>query len=299
MYGIGGVDWEGQPPGTGIPKHPPRKFLDEPPIYDFSAHLRGTYPPSFDPSYWEDGMGAHFNLRGQARILVASSITYYQLFVMQQGGLIAAAIILLLFCGIRRWWAEIILGHGYLLIPALAAMGMFGLVLVDGRYIAAEIVLFWAAIFSGIRLSASRESKVFATAAVIAALAMMGVQIAARITRDIGFGISDQAKVQWEVAGDLKRLGVKPGDKVASAGDTYNAHWAHLAEVTIVAETPDYSQESFWWAADPQVRAQVFQAFGKTGAKVLVADRAPIPEWSADWQRVGNTQFYVHLLAPR
>jgi len=75
-----------------------------------------------------------------------------------------------------------------------------------------------------------------------------------------------------------------------------NEPWPHIAELSIVAETRDVGNGSFWWAADPQARARVFQAFAQTGAKALVADRMPAPDWSGDWQQIGNTSYFVHLL---
>lgn len=131
----------------------------------------------------------------------------------------------------------------------------------------------------------------------IAMVLTMGVQLVGRLIKDCKNGIIDSQKVNWIVAERLKRLGVAPGDIVGSAGNTPYATWAYLAEVSIVADIPDTGRGSFWWAGDPQAKEQVFEAIARTGAKVLVADRRPTPKWSADWQQIGNTPFYVHFLS--
>jgi hypothetical protein len=296
LYGIGGVNWQGQPPGTGTPKHPPQKVLDEPPIYEYAAHLKGTYPPMYDPAYWDDGMKARFTLRAQARALFADMMEYFQLFVLMQGAILGAIVTLLVLGGT---WLSVIRNlakYAFLLVPPLAAFCMYALVHVELRMVAAYLVLFWVAMLSGIRLPASPECKRIAAAVIISMLVSLGVQLVGRVVKDFNNGISDPQKVNWIVANELRRMGVAPGDTVASAGNSFNSSWAQIAEVSIVAETPDYGTESFWWAGDPQAKAQVFQAFAKTGAKALVADRMPSPHWSADWQQIGNTSYFVHLL---
>lgn len=296
LYGIGGLNWQGQPPGTGTPKHPPQKVLDEPPVYAFATHLKGTYPPQYDPAYWEDGMKARFTLRGQVRALLADIREYYQLFVLWQGAILGAIVTLLVLSGMWRSGTRNLAEYPFLLIPPLAALCMYAPVHVEPRMVAAYVVLLWVGILSGFRLPAPPEFNRIAAAVMISMLVMLGVQLVGQVVKDLKNGISDPQEVNWVVAEKLKRMGVAPGDIVASAGGTPFSSWYHIAEVSIVAETPDYSKESFWWAGDPQAKAQVFQAFAKTGAKAVVADRMPFPNWSADWQRVGNTSYFVHSL---
>jgi 4-amino-4-deoxy-L-arabinose transferase-like glycosyltransferase len=296
LYGIGGVNWQGQPPGTGTPKHPPRKLLDEPPVYAYATHLKGTYPPMYDPAYWEDGMRARFTLRGQARALLTDILEYFKLFVLRQGAILGAIVTLLVLSGTWRSGIRNLAEYAFLLIPPLAALCMYAPVHVEPRMVAGYVVLLWVGMLSGMRLPASPEFKKIAAAVMISMLVMLGVQIVGRVVEDLNNGISDAQQLNWVVAEELKRMGVAPGDIVASAGDTNNSSWHHIAEVSIVAETPDYGKESFWWAGDAQAKAQVFQAFATTGAKAVVADRMPFPNWSADWQRIGNTSYYVHFL---
>ena len=77
------------------------------------------------------------------------------------------------------------------------------------------------------------------------------------------------------VAKGLKELGMQPGDKVASIGDTFLASlWARVARVHIVAEVtkkdaPDY------WHAETATKAHVRAVLASTGARAIVTDSPP------------------------
>ena len=44
---------------------------------------------------------------------------------------------------------------------------------------------------------------------------------------------------------------------------------------------------------------EVYDAIGRAGAKAVVAEETPPSGALADWQRLGDTNYYVHFLAPR
>ena len=294
--GVAGVNWVGQPPGSGTPKHAPQKLLDEPPVYSYASHLKGTYPPMYDPAYWDAGMKAHFTLRGQVSATLAVMLVYFQLFPLRQGVMIGAILALLVLSGPWRSTLRNLTKSSFLWLPPLAALCMYALVHVEPRMIAGYTALLWLGLLSGIRLPPSPEFKRIASALAISMIFVLCVQIAGREISDFAKRMNDAELVNWVVAEKLRQMGVVPGDLMASAGDTNNASWHHLLGVSIVAETPDTGKERFWWAGDPRVKAQVFQAFAKAGAKAVVADRMPLPDWSADWQQIGNTPYFVHLL---
>jgi hypothetical protein len=296
LYDIDGLDWQGEPPGTGTPKHPPRKILDDPPVYSFAAHLKGTYPPWYDPAYWDDGMKAQVTLRREIRAVLRDVETYYELFVLRQGTILAAITALLALSGTWRRVIRNLWEYAFLLVPSLGAFCMYGLVYVEPRYVAAYVVVLWLALLSGVRLPLSPEFKRTSAAVVIFMVLLLGVQIGGRVLTDFKNERGNPPQVQWVIAENLRHLGVAPGDTVAVAGDSVNNPWPHIAELSIVAETPDPGSESFWWAADPLAESRVFQAFAGTGAKALVVDRMPARNWSGDWQQIGNTAYFVHLL---
>ena len=99
-----------------------------------------------------------------------------------------------------------------------------------------------------------------------------------------------------EVAEALQRLGMQPGDKVAVIGYAFDSFWARLARVKIVAEMLDKDAEAFW-LGDASLHAKVVQAFARTGAKAIVAENVPSYASLAGWRQVGNSNYYVHILA--
>jgi hypothetical protein len=68
-----------------------------------------------------------------------------------------------------------------------------------------------------------------------------------------------------------------------------------MARVQIVAQILREDTDN-WWASDPRVKAEVYDAFAKAGAKAVVAEETPPPGTFADWQRLGDTHYYVHFL---
>ena len=70
------VHWQGEPVGSGTPRHTTRQVLENPPVYEFAEPVAGTYPPWYDPSYWNEGVRGTFRLRSQIRVLVQSARNY-------------------------------------------------------------------------------------------------------------------------------------------------------------------------------------------------------------------------------
>src|SRR5580700_7243040 len=60
------VHWQGEPAGGGIPQHTTRQLLGAS-VSLFATPVGGTYPPWYDPSYWNEGMQASFRVRSQIR----------------------------------------------------------------------------------------------------------------------------------------------------------------------------------------------------------------------------------------
>jgi hypothetical protein len=159
-----------------------------------------------------------------------------------------------------------------LLLPALAAFGMYSLVDVQTRYVAPFVVLFWMGLFSGVRLPAARESRRLVECVSIAILAVMLLPIGAGIIHGSPHGSPDHD--HWYVATELDLLG------------------------RIVAEITTKDADRFW-SANEMVRAAAISVFATTGAKVLIAG-AP-PGWASKigWQRIRKTDFYAYVLPGR
>jgi hypothetical protein len=302
--------WQGRDPATGVARHPSRQVHDWPPVYEFAAPVGGTYPIGHDPSYWYAGAAPGFDARGQAFALVASAQFYIDLFFRQQAGLALAALVLY---GLNRR-SRPVAGPGLaarwnLALPALAAFGLYGLVYVEGRYVAVFVVLLWADLLANLRWPAQPVMDRVAAWLSAGALAALLMSIVAFNLA----GFSDYAAPPaaseapvaparapaWpgETAEALHGLGIGPGDRVGVIGYAFNAFWARLARVQIVAEMLEAQADEFW-TGDPALQSQVIAAFRRSGARAIVAERVPAHARLPGWQQLGETNHYIYLLEP-
>lgn len=299
--------WQGFPPGTGTPVHPSRKVFDTPPIYEFATPIAGTYPISYDPSYWYEGLRLRFDLKQQTGYLLTSGLYYFDLFARQQGGLLFGVVLLYLMSHWQRMRLMEVMSRWGLMVPASAALGFYGIVNVTGRYVGVFVVLFWAELLANVRLANSAGANRFAShvsALMVGFMAMAIIAFNLEGFRDLtGFGrtspltTSDQGRrPSWpgEVAQELHRLGIQPGDKVAVIGYGFDSYWARLARVRIVAEMFDWEADPFWLGV-PLVHAQVLEAFARTGAKAVIAERVPSYVSPDAWHRVGRSNYYIYV----
>ncbi|HEX8475460.1 MAG TPA: hypothetical protein VF666_15635 [Pyrinomonadaceae bacterium] len=306
------VHWQGEPRGNGTPAHPTRKVHDAPAVYEFRTPIKATYAPWYDPSYWYEGVRARFDFAGQRRVLKRNVAILYNILFAKWQAVWMVGFLILFLSGCRRPSSCLkrLAEQWYLLLPALAAMGMYALVRVEARYVAVFIVLLALGLFSGVRLAERRAGERLAAciAVVVASVLLVGFVpstfVAARslvhnLTR--GEDVSDSP--HWQVAEGLKRMDVERDDEVASIGYGFNALWARLARVRIVAEITSGSLEApatdveEFWAADSSAQTRIIELFARTGAKVVVADSAPDGASASGWQRVNDTKYHVYVLA--
>ncbi|GBE17349.1 hypothetical protein BMS3Abin15_01191 [bacterium BMS3Abin15] len=298
------VHWQGEPPGSGIPWHPTRKIFNEPAVYEFGTPIGGTYPPWYDPSYWHEGVRIHFNLSEQLPVIKKILSKYADILFKLQPSLITGCLILY-YLSRRRWLCvKDIAGQWSLFIPAIAAMGIYSLVHVENRFIGVFIVLFWAGIFSGVRLPESDKSKTLLSCipVFIAMLIMIGVVYSPLLkayNQIKSNRISSAPHVSWQVAETLNRMGLRAGDKVASIGWSGSNYWARLARFRIVADIPKEEKYKFL-EADRSIKSQVYETFSKTGAKAIVIyedEGLQCYDYLDEWKRIGDTPYFVYILS--
>jgi hypothetical protein len=103
--------------------------------------------------------------------------------------------------------------------------------------------------------------------------------------------------VYVQVGTSLNRAGVLPEEEVALIGDSSDGcRWARMARVRIVAQILREDAGEFW-RVSKSGKADVYDAFARAGAKAVVAEETPPPGEIADWQRLGDTLYYVHFLS--
>ncbi|MBZ5698582.1 MAG: hypothetical protein LAN18_08545 [Acidobacteriia bacterium] len=287
------VHWQGEPPGTGTPKHPTRKILETPPVYEYASPVTGTYPPGSDPSYWYDGVRPHFELKGQLNAFRLGLDDYFELST-RLGSLLAGLVVLLLWGNrlrdfLKRFWSA-----GFLWIPALAGLAAYALIHVESRFLGGFLILLWAGTFSVVRIPRTEVGTRVLRCVILTIVLLLDVQIAWSMGHSVIRLKSFHVPEDVEVARELIHEGIASGDKIAVVGFV-DPYWAYLAKVSIVAEVYQGGVASFWGAGS-ELRTQVLNLLAKSGAKALVAKDVPPTLLADGWRQVGATSYFFLVL---
>ena len=295
--------WQGDPDTGMVPTHPSRVIYQSPAVYEFGEPVAGTYPISLDPSYWYEGIEPRFDFGGLLARLLSSSLVYAELFLHRQGILVACVLALFAMGQPRRFTFFYILQDWALVIPAIIAFGLYGTVLVQSRYVGVFVLLFWADTLANIRLPETSSNKswlnVLSSIAAIGLLAnviVFNLDGFKRLNPSLSASSVERAArpaTSLEVAEMLQELGITPGDRVGVIGYAYDSFWARLARVRIVAEMLEADAIDFW-EGDERLQQSVLRAFARTGADAVIAEYVPTDALLEDWQRVGNSNYYVY-----
>jgi hypothetical protein len=298
--------WQGEPPGDGVPLHPSRQIFDNPPIYEFAAPIGGTYPISLDQTYWYEGVIVRFDLGNQLRQLLASALHYADLFIYQQTAVLVS---LGLIYTLRPWRRfSLMAGLRGWLLSGIALLGLllYAPILVDGRYVGAFILLFWSDWLAQARLPATdmtrRVMTILSLVMILFLLTTIGLFNLQRVFSLSG-GSEPPAPIEvagppeWPgaVAEELWHLGVMPGDQVAVIGYAFDAYWARLARVKIVAETLGWQADALW-LGESAFQEEVLATFASAGANAVVAEYVPPYANLPGWHQVGDSNYYIYLL---
>lgn len=296
--------WQGDLQTGIILKHPSRIVHQSPVVYEFDGPIGGTYPISTDPSYWYEGVEPRFDIASLLSRLLASGLVYAELFFHQQGILVACIFALYMMRQGSKYTLQEILRRWSLVIPAVIAFGLYGMVLVEGRYVGAFILLFWADILGNIRIpnlpANGRWLRVLSSIAAFGLLAniiLFNLDGFTRLNPSLKSSLDAVAAPNARpiaVARTLQELGVRQGDKVGVIGYAYDSFWARLARVRIIAEMLESDAEEFW-RGDEALRQSVMQAFANTGVDAVVAEYVPDYAGLRDWHQVENSNYYIYL----
>src|SRR4029077_12756620 len=120
----------------------------------------------------------------------------------------------------------------FLLLPPLAAMAMYGCIWIEPRYLGPFIGLFWAGVFSGLRLPDTLESRKLLTSVTTALAVVIGVALLGSTASQIDT-VGTVPPLDWQVASALHRAGVRQGDRIGAMGRVMKCGWARLARVQI------------------------------------------------------------------
>lgn len=245
-------NWQGQPAGNGMPTHPTRQIHRHPAVFEFNGPIIASYPPWYDPSYWNEGLRFHFvsgAVLGHAAQNAKRILSYFL-----QPKAWALAMLILGVLSARSSVAGIAT-HWILILPALVAFAMYSLTFAEARYMTAWQMLVWAAFLFGLRIRGESRKRILPWLAGFTA-AIMLLASANGIRAMFVYGRHDDATADYRIVEELQQLGLRGGQKVAAIGFDNDAHWAYLARLFVVAEI-DLDQTCEFWSATPETQQEV------------------------------------------
>jgi len=281
--------------------HPVTRISSSIEAYEYAEPIAGTYPLWYDPTYWHEGISPHFNMKRQLRTSALAFAQCCWVWFNAFLGLHLSVPILFLFLISPKPSSCIrsAAAHWPLWMPALTGILMYGLVVIEPRYLGAQFAVLWIAAFAGVSLPRSASSLRLITAAVlVTAVATLGLagRDMWRTSHDIGIGSKDIATPEsTKVAEALLASGVHRGDKVAVVSDwlfpsRQGAYLARLARLQIVAE----ARPDAYWNADDSARASLTRTLADAGAVALLTWKPP--RVNPGWHQIAGTSYYVHKI---
>ena len=219
-----------QNPGTaaGHLVHPVRKIFDNPPIFEFATPVGGTLPVWYDPSYWSEGAVPRVLLKRELSVIHRWLMFYFDLLFPNQAALFVGFFVLCLMAG-RDLFVQQVAARWPVWLIGLAGLGMYALVFVESRYVAVFFTLLWVGLFSGLAMPRDREGRRLVLVVTLGVVIAVVCPVAVSTTGHLFQAVKGQPHNQWQVAEDLRKLGVMPGDRVARIGGLFNVGWATAA----------------------------------------------------------------------
>ena len=293
--GLPVVHWPGGggPDGIGQPLHHSLALLERPPLFSFDSPFPVTYSPWFAPEYWFVGAQPVFDLAAQLRALGDAAIVYGRL-ISELGVPLAGLMVLLV---IQHGARGSVRTAAVLLVPAGAAFALFAPVLVEERYVAPFAVLTVLGLLTLIRVR-------LAGPAVLAAAAVLAVQLGSTVPEYARPAYTDlrharllEPDEQALVASALQRTaGLRPGDAVVAGNRGFNAYWARLAKLRIVAEVAGYDGTAIL-ASDAEARGTAQQVLLAQPGRAIVAYGWPPLTGDPAWQPIDGTDYFFRRLS--
>jgi hypothetical protein len=281
-------------------KHPMTILHRSPNVFSFKEPLPYTYPPRQDMEYWSAGASAAINPRAQLRVigknlrLLFADPHNVPLWILIGGGLVILAVS----PNPNRHFRQALRGWP-LIVPGLLAPALYLLIFVEPRYVAPFLLLVLLGLLPAISIQNEKAHERRAAASTVCIAMSLTVFTALLVLYHLaGFPRTAPPGRLWiEVGESLNAVGVRSGEEVAIIGDSSDGcRWARMARVRIVSQVLREEVAAFW-AASSIVKQDVYSAFARSGAKAVVAEEPPPAGELANWERVGETNYYVHFLS--
>jgi hypothetical protein len=288
--------WMGPGPVGGTPSHPPRLLSSDPQVIEFKDTVPATNPLWYDPAYFHEGLQVKFDVRKQISALAMSLQALRWAFGSSLYPLLAGLFVLGCSASLRQ--VRINLSRSLLLFWSLLAFGMFALVAIEARYIAAFSVLFWTAIYDA--FSPSRLRSAYRGAIGVTAVCILLYQIHP-LFKTAGDSMRATAPfAHLAVATELARLGLHAGDEIATVGSGFDAYYARLARLRIAANIGwtggNRSGEDLTPTLDDTEVDAIRDKLRRLDIKAIVGQESHVATVRNAWHPIGGTGYCVLLL---
>lgn len=307
--------WQGEPYDIGTPVHPTKRIHVAPAAYVFQGPVGGSYPPWYDPTYWYEGIHIKPKVKSELRHLTINIIVALRLFLSLP--LILPALILIFYMGLTLWLRRFLTLWPILLLN-VAVIFLYCLIYIEKRYIASNLLIIWLIVAVSIEISNKRRrwlgnvaTGILCSIFIIAFITFKVFPVSKYSLLDLIHGQEKEKNMNYLLAQQFHRLGLRPGEKIAFVGMGTNADWARLDHVVIVGEVPivweryesrfsnvllenPINVKQFW--INGAARAEILQAFHKAGAVMAVTDGLYNYSFPPEWHRVLN---FSDVGAPR
>jgi hypothetical protein len=279
--------------GSGTFVHPPLRIFSSPPAYAFGQESLVTHPLRFDPAWWMEGVRPRIAVNRQIGESYASLIDLcrslrwllpvvaFAVFAWQSGSEDERL------QGLRRM--------GPILLLAVAGCGMYSVVHVEARYVAAFLVMFWCAALAAFQEWPRRIGPRILTVVTLVVVASLLLPTALNLySKYSEFGRSQNTDAI--AAAELQSLGIRAGDHVGRISSLVtDLSIERIARVEVVAEV-DFTVASSFWTAPIETQRQILELLTANGAKAVIATRPQLTDANrSEWERLASSQFWVWL----
>jgi len=305
---VSGISVEGYKEGAYLPgpqiRHPIRVLMQNPRVLSFEQHLIGTYPLHSDVAWWCDGYPVRFNTVRQVMILWSNIKFSVKAFAK-------CPAVLLILLGLP--FGAFSVPHRFsqawfVWAPALIFAASYCVVFSDLRYIAGSYALMgFSLIAAAWNVQLPRWAEVVIFVFLVIFIGWNFRELTVQFIGDITGSKIPEQSYNARVAENMRRLGLKVGDRVAIVGSSLTAAHVGVEGAQIVALIPErisqdpvlpsrnmvfsFEKPDDFWKSSPQTKQRVFEAFRSVGARWVFSES--VPEWAdlSGWNLVGEAPF--------
>jgi hypothetical protein len=287
-------------------KHPAAILFKTPVVYEFEKPFDVSYPPWFDPDYWNDGIDLKIDWKRYDELLVDKIVSLFFSFVfflsVLKIGLSFSARKLVPYSiqELKKtspvWLTACACSSLYLFMSAAVSRYFMGFI----PTMAAAIFLAYKSPDTEPVSKRERRFLWFVTALVLVAFTLKSLMHVYFFLPKLAEKNSHDA--HSAIVQKLEELGIKPHDKIMrvapNEGGEY--YWAHLADIRVVAECASPGEFLSMSATNGNKLDAILRS---KKIKAIVLDRtnrkpdepAPAPTGAA-WQNVPGTKTFIRLV---